>query len=303
MSAPRRQIVEASAPARALNTLWRRLVRASKRVLRPLWMRHLDARNRLSREPVIDDNGPVVSLTTFGDRLAQVHLTLESIGAGRQRPSRLLLWVDQGQLDAAPLPAPLLRLVARGLEVRGCQDVGPHTKYWPSVAQLPLDRPLVTADDDVLYPRGWLAELQAAGRQQPDWIHCHRAHHFSFDPAGQPLPYARWPACAHTRPGHRAFFTGVAGVLYPPAMQQALREAGPAFLACCPKADDIWLNAVAWRLRMPVHQLRPFHPVLFERPGTRAGGLARHNVQGGGNDAQLLATYTPDELAALRASD
>jgi len=97
------------------------------------------------------------------------------------------------------------------------------------------------------------------------------------------------------------FTTGVGGVLYPRAMQEALRSAGDGFRDCCPRADDIWLNAVAWRAGIQVCQTRNFSPLLFEVPGTRTHGLARENVQSGGNDRQLQMTYTPEERARLHA--
>ncbi len=114
-------------------------------------------RNRLSRAPVTGD-GPIVSLTTHGVRLGVVHLALESIARGTLRPSRLVLWLGSEDF-AAHLPKTLQRLVARGLEVRQSEDLGPHTKYWPLVAEGP-GGDFVTADDDVYYPRGWLAELR-----------------------------------------------------------------------------------------------------------------------------------------------
>ena len=50
-------------------------------------------------------------------------------------------------------PESLRRLERRGLEVRLTQNYGPHTKYYPSLADAIADGlPLVTADDDILYP-------------------------------------------------------------------------------------------------------------------------------------------------------
>lgn len=288
----------------AWDRLWhevqRRGLRSVKRLIRPLWMRRLDARMRDPGAPLLAADGPVVSLTTYGARWETVHYTIESIGAGRQRPSRLLLWVDAALL-AAGLPEALQRQVARGLEVRGCEDVGPHTKYYPFILESDGTRDLVTADDDVLYPRGWLAGLVAASREQPGLIHGYRAHRMAFEPDGRFLRYRDWPACRCTQPSRLNFITGVAGALYPPAMQRALREAADGFRACCPRADDIWLNAVAWRAGIAVRQTVVFSPLLFELPGTRTQGLARENVQSGGNDRQLELTYTAQERAQLHA--
>jgi hypothetical protein len=284
----------------AVHELRRRSLRGIKRLVRRFWMRRLMQRNLDSRAPLLSSDGPVVSLTTYERRWHSVHYTIESIGCGRLRPSRLLLWIAPSVLQAGT-PETLQRLVARGLEIRTCEDLGPHKKYYPAVCEGPAVRGLVTADDDVLYWDDWLETLFEAAARRPQFIHAHRAHVMSFGPDGKFLPYAQWPACRSTAPSPLHFTTGVGGVLYPRAMQDALRSAGDAFRACCPRADDIWLNAVAWRAGIQVCQTRNFSPLLFEVPGTRTHGLARENVQSGGNDRQLDATYTSEERARLHA--
>ncbi|MEF7613958.1 hypothetical protein V4F39_08555 [Aquincola sp. MAHUQ-54] len=279
-----------------------RFARTFKRVLRPCLMQRLAERNRSSHESVIAPGGPVVSLTTYGPRLQNVFYVLESIGAGRLKPSRLVLWIDEG-LAKAGLPDALKRLMSRGLEVRSTQDVGPHTKYFPQVLSEPHPvLPLVTADDDALYPAYWLQRLAAEGRRMPGVIHCFRAHRIAFDVQGRMRPYREWRGCTSTHPSHRHFLTGVAGVLYPVAAQNALRAAGDGFTACCPRADDIWLNLVALRAGIAVRQVRPRGRLFYKLPGTQAQGLAQGNVWGGGNDAQLLASYRVDDLQKLRSA-
>lgn len=288
-----------SALATAANTVQRRALRGVKRIVRPLWMWRLAQRNADSREPVAGGSGPVVSLTTYEPRWPRVHLTIESIAAGRLRPSRLMLWVAPSVLTL-DMPAELQRLVARGLEIRTCVDFGPHKKYYPAVLEGSAPQGLVTADDDVLYPVGWLAMLADAAAARPTHIHAHRAHVMAFASDGRFRRYALWPTCHSTEPSALHFTTGVGGVFYPSMMQDALRVAGDAFLAVCPRADDIWLNATALRAGIEVCQVGAFHPLLFELPGTRAHGLAKHNVETGGNDRQLGATYTDAERARLR---
>lgn len=278
----------------------RRLSRTFKRLIRPFWMQRLDRLNRQANAPLLDPAGPVVSLTSYGDRLPWVHYTIESIGEGARKPSRIVLWIDDGLLRKG-LPPSLQRLVGRGLEVRGTRDVGPHTKYLPQVLSHPApDRPLITADDDVLYPRYWLASLVQAHDTTPDQIVCFRAHRIDFDPKGALKPYAQWPACQSTSPHPRNFLTGVSGVLYPVPMQNILRECGYAFEDCCPRNDDIWLTATAWRHGIPIRQIVPYGRAFYNLPGTREQGLARNNVQGGANDAQMRATFNPEELERLR---
>lgn len=289
-----------SALALAGHEVRRRGLRGVKRLVRPLWMARLERRNREARDPLLSPDGPVVSLTTYEPRWHSVHYTIESIGSGRLRPSRMVLWVAPSVLDSGT-PVPLQRQVARGLEIRTCEDLGPHKKYYAMVNEGASARDLVTADDDVLYWSDWLDGLAAAAQRHPGMVHAHRASVMSFDDAGCFLPYRQWAPCRSTRPSALHFFTGVGGVLYPPRMQEALRRAGDGFRECCPRADDIWLNAVAWRNGILVRQTRVFSPQLFEVPGTRAHGLAQDNREGGGNDRQLAATYTAEERAQLHA--
>jgi len=285
---------------RVLHEVQRRSLRGVKRLVRPVWMQRLARRNRVSQESLLSAEGPVVSLTTYEKRWHSVHYTLESIGCGHLRPSRLVLWVAPSVLQTGT-PAELQRLCARGLEIRSCEDLGPHKKYYPMVCSYRSEPGLVTADDDVLYWDDWLQTLAAAAVRRPAFIHAHRAHVMSFQADGRFLPYGQWPGCRSTAPSFLHFTTGVGGVFYPPTMQDALRHAGDGFRACCPRADDIWLNAVAWRNGFQVCQTRSFSSQLFEVPGTRTHGLARENVQSRGNDRQLQATYSDEERARLHA--
>jgi hypothetical protein len=287
--------------ARAADTLSTHAVRGTKRLVRPLWMQRLEAANRDSRESLVAPGGPVVSLTTYGARWRRVHYTIESIGCGRLRPSRLVLWVSPALIDSGIHPE-LQRQQSRGLEIRACTDLGPHTKYYPLVESGAVDMPAVTADDDILYRADWLEVLVRIAARHPEGIHAYRAHEMLFEPDGRLRSYTQWRACRSTAPSPLHFLTGVAGVYYPPAMLRALQAAGDAFRATCPRNDDIWLNVTAWRHGIAVRQARSFWPVLFELPGSRREGLALGNVRGGGNDQQMAATLNEADLALLRAA-
>ena len=107
----------------------------------------------------------MVSLTTYEPRWHNVHYTIESIGCGRLRPSRLVLWIAPSVLQAGT-PETLRRLSARGLEIRTCDDLGPHKKYYPQVMEGAAQRDLVTADDDVLYGAGLAFDPGCGCRRQ-----------------------------------------------------------------------------------------------------------------------------------------
>lgn len=242
----------------------------------------------------------MVSLTTYGARFAQVHRTIESIARGSVRPRRLILWLDEP--EALDRPTPLLqRQVDRGLELRPIADHGPHKKYLGAVDLLVTEgtgHPLVTVDDDILYPRRWLAELLAAHDRDPEVILAHRAHVVGLTD-GDIVPYRRWDRCWSTGPSLLHFAVGSGGILYPDRMVRELHARGLGFLDVAPRADDVWIHSVAVACGVPTAQVRPFRRTFPVAPRTQSVSLERENVGDGGNDAQIRRAYTSEVRVRL----
>jgi hypothetical protein len=254
------------------------------------------------KRPVTGTAPVVVSLTSHGRRLRSVSLAIESIVSGSVRPQRLVLWVDDDADRARALRSrPLRRLIARGLELRVGEPVGPHGKWWPYVqSEADHTLPLVTADDDIRYGRDWLRALLDAHTATPDTIHCHRAHRIVVTSDSTLAPYMTWPPCRSTTPSHASFLTGVSGVLYPPAVLDALRDDGDGFREYAPHADDVWLTARAIANRVRVAQVDATPRVWQTIVGGQRSALSRSNGTDGGNDAQIASTLTPDLLQVVR---
>jgi hypothetical protein len=259
--------------------------------------------NRYRRSLVIDISGPVVSLTTFGNRADRAYLAIESIAAGLLKPSRLILWIDEPTLLNNP-PETLQRLRRRGLEILECYDYGPHKKYYPYVqSQQIFDRSLVTADDDVLYPNYWLKTLVAASEQYPDSINCYIAHVMSLD-KGTIRNYRQWKPCDSTRTDALNVAIGMGGAIYPAPFLIVLKQAGSHFESCCPRGDDLWLHAQALRSGYTTRQIFSKLPYLsFQTiPGMGNAALSHENVtHGHGNDIQIKATYTEEDFRLLQS--
>ena len=264
-----------------------------------LWVRWLSLVNLYSRSQVCQAHGPVVSLTTHGSRVLTTHLTIESIARGELRPSRIILWLDEGTTFSI-LPGALRRLQKRGLEVQLCKNHGPHTKYYPYLlSEKAITQPLVTADDDILYPSYWPKNLVEAFRNFPDSVNCYRARVITVK-EGEVAPYAGWEICTSEEPSFRNLATGVSGVIYPPQLLMGIRAAGNLFEDCCPKADDLWLHVQALRSGYKIRQIgrEAIHFAMV--PGSQkvclfAGNVLRHE----GNDRQVRSTYTKADVDIL----
>jgi len=274
------------------------LTRLKRKLRIHLWVARLAARNRTSKRSIVSaDNDVIVSLTTYALRIATVYLTIESIAAGDVLPGRIILWLDDAGLYHNP-PETLRRLVRRGLEIKLCDNYGPHTKYYGHLASGdPLTSPLVLADDDSLYHKEWLRDLLLAYQQFPEMLNCYLAKPVIVR-EGKVAPYGEWRLCESTGPSLCNVAHGVAGVIYPPSLLQAVRKSGTSFQSICPKADDIWLHWHALRQRVPTRQIHKtsLRPVFI--PGTQDVGLWLQNYQGG-NDEQIARTYQPQDIEVL----
>jgi hypothetical protein len=261
-------------------------------------IKRLHAQNLHSKSAVTSPGGPVVSLTTVGDRINTVYLAIESIASGSVLPSRLILWIDNDEA-LKNRPDSIRRLEARGLEVGASQNYGPHTKYYPYL--LATDKfavPLVTADDDVLYAKWWLQGLIDANRNRDDLVNCYRAHVIMIE-EGQFKSYQLWKSCRSTEASFLHFATGVSGCIYPIPLLTRLKAAGSVFQQLCPKADDIWLNVNALRGGFKVKQIRSWSIRFPLIPETQSTGLLHTNFHRSQNDEQIKNTYTAQDLVEL----
>lgn len=279
----------------------RTLRKAAKRLRNHLLWFRLRLRNIAVRQPITGSTPVVVSLTTYGRRIDAAAIAVESIARGSTKPSRIILWLDNPDLYA-DRPAALRRLERRGLEVVLTDNFGPHTKYFPYVKSVRDHRlPLVTADDDIMYPRNWLRQLGRAYIDNPTSINCHWASTVLVED-GRLKSYHTWPNCRNAVPAFSNFGLGVSGVIYPPSMLAELAIQGAAFQHLSPTADDVWLHWVALRAGYPVRQISPVPRHFALIPGTQEQTLMKtNNVEGSGNDAWIRGLYSESDRRKIGA--
>lgn len=114
-------------------------------------------------------------------------------------------------------------------------------------------------------------------------------------------PYKKWRPARSSQPSHLIFATGVDDVRYPLEMVRYVAERGAEFLDLTPRADDVWLNHCALRAGFPVQQVAARSANFPLVLGSQRVRLSRVNLSGG-NDAQIAATYTADDVTKLRAA-
>jgi len=164
------------------------------------------------------DTEVIVTLTSYGRRIFDVYLAIESIMQGSIKPNRLILWLEDGMKDKI-LPITLQRQMKRGLEVKYTNDIKSYKKLVPSLKLYP-EATLITIDDDVIYNFDLVENLINSHKETPDCIIASRVHRIKNNKKNGTLaPYNEWYFGNGTHKADKFnFATGVGGILYPPPL-------------------------------------------------------------------------------------
>lgn len=240
----------------------------------------------------------VVSLTSFGHRVNDVYLTIESIFQQMQKASKIILWlaIDEFPNKEKDLPRSLIKQMERGLSVRFCdEDLGPYKKFFYTLKEY-SNSLILTVDDDVLYPSDMIDQLYRAYQSMPNVIHCQRAQRITLDTRGNLIPYKKWKkGYMVDEPSLDVFPTGVGGVLYFPGCFAEEILDKETFMKMSPGADDVWLKAMSLKKGVfckPITDIRPWGERYLVVEGSQLVALKRKNKAiGQGNDSKLKAVF------------
>lgn len=188
----------------------------------------------------------VVSLTTFGRRIEDVYLPIESIMQGTVKPNRIVLWLSKDEFSDNDIPRLLRNQQKRGLQIEYYEDLRSYTKIYPTLIQYP-ESVVVTIDDDAIYDFELLERLLNTHITNVGDICACRIHRMTLNAKGELNSYLKWDwEVSDRKMSNLNFLTGVGGVLYPPHCFCPQFYQKDKFLSLCPYADDVWINAMIW---------------------------------------------------------
>jgi len=247
------------------------------------------ARNRFSSKALNKGNeGVVISLTTYGERINSVYLTIESLFNQKQPVNKIYLWLSRQDTSEGSLPRTLLRLQARGLTIKFVdENLYSYKKliYTYEIEKTEVEY-IATADDDVYYPRKWLEKLLLVSKREKNKaVLCYRGKIIQFK-AGKLDDYSDWPTADNTdNDKNKIMPTGVSGVLYPINSLKDVNQKN-IFLDGFKTADDIWFKFITlkngFQSRLITQNSVHFPPVISSINGPLKG-LEVINVEGGMN--------------------
>ena len=242
------------------------------------------------------DSEIVVSLTSFGKRIYDVCLAIESIMQGSLRPNRIVLWLSEEEFKGLSLPVLLQKQQQRGLQVCYCEDLRSYQKLIPSLKYYPQSC-IITIDDDVMYECDIVERLVRAHIEHQNAVCACRIHRVRLNKDGKPKNYNDWEwGTANCQLGSPLLFpTGVGGVLYPPRCFSSEVFNSEVFMSICPYADDVWFYAMELLNGTPIVQTYTGQPggYYLDLPSGRIDALSTVNTSttSCNNDVQLRRVF------------
>lgn len=232
----------------------------------------------------------IVSLTSFPARIDESWISLECLLRQSFKPDKIILWLAVEQFPQKVLPPKLLDMVERGVEIRFCDDLKSHKKYYYTMLEFP-DAFIITFDDDLYYDNKVIENLVNLNKEFPNCIAANRAHQITFDKQNRIQPYRKWKHnVSNERPSHFLLHTSGAGTLFPPRKLISQTFDKLKMNSLSPNSDDVWLKVMAYLSNLKVVTNNRYNKDFVTVGSTQKESLVKNNTFKGGKDKQLSET-------------
>lgn len=244
-----------------------------------------------------------VSLTTFPARINLVGYAIKSLFNQTVKPDRIILWLAKEQFGDTELPDLLNKLCEKGLEIKFCQDLRSHKKYYFALKQQQENELVITYDDDLIYPENSIERLYKTHLKFPKQIVCNRAQ-YCTEVNGKLGKYNTWKVYSSVgvkQPSSRLFPSTGGGTLYPfDAVDEEVFNI-EALKSTAFTADDLWMRFMSAKKGTKIIKTRKAHRTFSTLEGSQVEGLQQENCLGGENDRALsrLSERYPTALAEI----
>lgn len=136
---------------------------------------------------------PLISFTSMSSRIERVSETIKSLNVQKNDFHSINLYISEEPklLDKGiSRHAEVLReLYEMGVNIYIVSNLGPYRKFYPIFTQLlsskaPLNTPVITIDDDVIYPAGIFKKFMNVAKKYPESVIAHRGRKMILNKRG-----------------------------------------------------------------------------------------------------------------------
>lgn len=230
----------------------------------------------------------IVSLTSFPDRIDGLDKTICSLLHQSYKPNLIILWLARTQFPNGDkdLPDRLLDLKKYGLSIEWVDDdIRSYKKLIPALKEYPNDI-IITADDDLYYPRYMVERLIDSYLANPATVHCHLTTKVIKEK--EIIRFIdRYGSIGDGDSSYNNKILGGSGTLYPPHSLDEEVANQEAFMNLAPTNDDIWFWAMAIKNNTKVTWIKNGMRTLFYVEGSQENTPCLVDINNHGENLRL----------------
>lgn len=228
----------------------------------------------------------IVSMTSFPARIEYVHLALKSLVLQSYKADRIILWLAEEQFPNHKLPKKLLELQDYGVEIKWCEDLYGHKKYYYCLLNQKPDEVIITFDDDIIYPVDAIKRLMKKHEEFPESLVCERAQAIDYEKDGTLKNPGRWKTISnigYKRPSYSLNPSPGGGCLIPYQGFATDAKNKDKIKELAYKNDDLWYMFMAAENKTKTIKTQKYHKPYTLISGSQTVQMATENVVGDRN--------------------
>jgi len=234
----------------------------------------------------------IVSLTSYGDRISELHFTLYSLLCQTILPSRIIVWLTENDYENISKNQYLNYIGNSIIDFRITEDLKSYKKLIPTLKSFP-NNIVITVDDDIYYDRYCFERLWNMHERNPDAVIANIGKKLKFC-SNKLSPYSTWKNISRNEL-LSGLPIGCGAVLYPKNNFSSLVENEELFSKLAPSGDDLWfwINTLLNKKKIKILGYKSenlkYVNIYREYNLTNSETLNSKNVGGNKNDEQVRA--------------
>jgi len=257
--------------------IYRSLCRYARKQVRKISISSLS----LNKEP--RDTKLTFTLTSFPDRIDTVQYTLRTLFDQSVKPDRVVLWLAEEEFKGMEMPDSIKAFQEIGLEVRFCENMFGHKRYYKLIEEQQENECIVMFDDDILFPKCLVERLYTTWKKFPDCVVCERGQVLTFT-GDKVLNPGRWSSISSTgikAPSYRLLASPGGGCLIPPKALYKDANNTEIIKKYAFKTGDIWLMFMTVQNDTKIIRTHRYHRTFIQYEDHQTVQLGREAIYQG----------------------
>lgn len=257
--------------------LYRALSRYARKQVRKIDISSLS----LNKEP--RDTTLTFTLTSFPARIDTVQYTLCTLFDQSMKPDRVVLWLAAEEFEGVEMPDSIKEFQKIGLEVRFCENMFGHKRYYKLIDEQKDNELIVMFDDDILFPKYLVERLYTTWENFPDCVICERGQVLTFN-GDKVLNPGRWSSISKVgiqSPSYRLLASPGGGCLFPPKALYKDANNTEIIKKYAFKTGDIWLMFMTVQNDVKVVRTHRYHRTFIQYEDQQSVQLGREAIYQG----------------------